>query len=98
MLIGCAALYPAGDGRSAELAAVAVHPDFHRRGIASRLLLALEKDARQVALSELFVLTTQTADWFREQGFIEVAIDDLPAEKKSLYNYQRNSKIYRKPL
>ncbi len=98
MLIGCAALYPAGDGRSAELAAVAVHPEFHRRGIASRLLLALEKDARQVALTELFVLTTQTADWFREQGFVEASLGELPAERQSLYNYQRNSKIYRKPL
>lgn len=98
MLIGCAALYPAGDGITAELAAVAVHPEFHRRGIASRLLQLLERDARQVGLQQLFVLTTQTAHWFREQGFIEAAIDDLPAEKKSLYNYQRNSKIYRKPL
>ncbi|MFW2421431.1 MAG: amino-acid N-acetyltransferase [Porticoccaceae bacterium] len=98
MLIGCAALYPAGDGSTAELAAVAVHPDFHRRGIASRLLQALEVDARQAGLEQLFVLTTQTAHWFREQGFVEAAIGELPAEKQSLYNYQRNSKIYHKPL
>jgi len=44
------------------------------------------------------VLTTQTAHWFREQGFTEAELSDLPVEKQSLYNYQRQSRIFSKSL
>ena len=44
------------------------------------------------------MLTTQTAHWFIEQGFEEASLADLPAEKQSLYNLQRNSKVFMKRL
>ena len=44
------------------------------------------------------MLTTQTAHWFAERGFVAAAVDDLPVSRKSLYNYQRNSKVYLKRL
>tara|TARA_B110000967_G_C18898609_1_gene572722 strand:- start:183 stop:1517 length:1335 start_codon:yes stop_codon:yes gene_type:complete len=97
-LLGCAALYPIGNSDAGELACVATHPEFHNQGIASRLLNCLEKDATETGLKKLFVLTTQTAHWFREQGFSEAALSDLPAEKQSLYNYQRQSRIFSKSL
>jgi amino-acid N-acetyltransferase len=97
-LLGCAALYPIGNSDAGELACVATHPEFHNQGIASRLLNYLEKNATDSGLKKLFVLTTQTAHWFREQGFSEAALSDLPAEKKSLYNYQRQSRIFSKSL
>jgi len=33
-----------------------------------------------------------------EQGFVEASLDDLPAERQSLYNLQRNSKVFIKNL
>ena len=44
------------------------------------------------------MLTTQTRDWFAEHGFADAAIDDLPAPRQALYNYQRNSKVMIKHL
>ena len=62
------------------------------------MLEHIEKRAVQQGIRELFVLTTQTAHWFQELGFKSSSVDDLPGEKKSLYNFQRNSKVFRKPL
>ena len=63
-----------------------------------RLLREVESKAAGMGLKELFVLTTQTAHWFLEQGFVEAAVEELPEEKQELYNYQRNSKIFEKAL
>ena len=46
-----------------------------------------------MGLDRLFVLTTHSLHWFREQGFNEVGVESLPIAKQSLYNYQRRSKI-----
>ena len=47
---------------------------------------------------QLFLLTTQTAHWFIEQGFVQGKLEDLPIARQELYNYQRNSKIFVKDL
>ncbi|WP_207061575.1 amino-acid N-acetyltransferase [Motiliproteus sp. SC1-56] len=96
-IIGCAALYPFDDG-SAELACVAVHPDYRGGERGDALLCALEARAREQGLSRLFVLTTRTAHWFRERGFVEVGREHLPDGRQALYNLQRNSKVFEKPL
>jgi len=44
------------------------------------------------------VLTTRTAHWFRERGFLPGDTSHLPDSRKALYNYQRNSKVFYKPL
>ena len=98
MIAACVALYPFDNHMSAELACVVTHPDFRGRGFARRLLKQAEKDARKQQLTQLFVLTTQTAHWFIENGFQESSLAQLPAEKQSLYNLQRNSKILSKML
>ncbi|MDQ2076533.1 amino-acid N-acetyltransferase [Marinimicrobium sp. ABcell2] len=95
-IIACAALYPFGD--AAELACMVTHPDYRKSGRASALLEQMEKLARQKNIKQLFVLTTQTAHWFLEQGFAPCKVGDLPMERQSLYNYQRNSKIFTKSL
>jgi amino-acid N-acetyltransferase len=97
-IIGCAALYPfPGDG-SAELACLAVNPFYRDGGRGERLLQHAEKLARERKLKALFVLSTQTTHWFIERGFVEVEIAALPEAKRAGYNYDRNSKIYRKGL
>ena len=38
------------------------------------------------------------AHFFQERGFEEGAVSDLPFEKASHYNYNRNSKIFIKNI
>jgi amino-acid N-acetyltransferase len=97
-IIGCAALYAFPEERVGELAALAVHPDFRREGYGEALLREIEQRARRLKLSALFVLTTKTAHWFLERGFRVGTVADLPQQKQALYNYQRKSQVYRKPL
>jgi amino-acid N-acetyltransferase len=97
MIIACAALYPQ-DSQSGELACLATHPDYRNHSRGQNLLEHVEKCARKLGLGQLFVLTTKSPHWFVERGFVPASVDALPERKKSLYNYQRNSRIFIKPL
>ena len=97
VIVGCAALYPLA-GKSAELAALAVRPEYRGRGYGEKLLEHGEVEARQLGFKKLYVLTTRAAHWFIERGFAEAAIGALPEPKKSLYNWQRRSKVLLKKL
>jgi amino-acid N-acetyltransferase len=98
VVIGCAALYAFPDEKLGELAALAVDPDFRREGYGETLVAEIEARARKLKLTDIFVLTTRTAQWFLERGFRNAAISDLPQQKQALYNYQRKSQVYRKKL
>ena len=97
-VIGCAALYAFADEKVGELAALAVHPDFRREGYGEALMNEIEARARKLKLTQLFVLTTRTSQWFLERGYANATIADLPKQKQALYNYQRKSQVYRKDL
>lgn len=97
-ILACAALYPFADEGCGEIACIVSHPDYRGGQRGQRLLRALEEEARRQGLDRVFVLTTQTAHWFLEQGFAESSRDALPGHKQSLYNLQRNSKVFFKPL
>lgn len=97
-IVGCAALYPFADEAAAELACLAVQPSYRNQGYGEILLKHVSAEARSRGMRRLFVLTTRTAHWFVERGFKEVDIAELPAQKKSLYNYQRRSKVFTKTL
>jgi len=97
-IIACAALYPFIGDNCGELACIVIHPDYRGKARGQRLLRELEGEARRLGLESVFVLTTQTAHWFVEQGFVEKPREDLPGEKQSLYNLQRNSKVFFKTL
>lgn len=96
-IIACAAIYPL-DETCGEIACIAIHRDYQDTGRGEHLMQALEAEARRLGLSEVIVLTTQTAHWFRERGFLPMEVSDLPVKKQQMYNYQRNSKAFRKPL
>ncbi len=98
MAIACAALYPYPQESMAELACVVVHPQYRGGDRGERLLEHMENAARQEGIDQLFILTTQTAHWFREHGFIQADLKALPMKKRELYNYRRNSKVFIKPL
>ena len=97
LIVGCAALYPYGDDQ-AELACVAVHPHYRRWGYGEQLVKRIETRARAIGIQRLFVLTTVTSHWFRERGFVEQSVDQLPEEKRLVYNLQRRSKVFSKSL
>ncbi len=93
LVIGCAALYPYPDESMAEMACVAIHPDYRDSNRGLDLLIAMRQRCRNLGIKQLFVLTTHSLHWFREQGFYEVEVSALPMKKRDLYNYQRRSKI-----
>ena len=53
---------------------------------------------RRSGAERLLVLTTQASHWFKERGFEDAALEDLPVERQALYNYQRGSKVLVKKL
>jgi amino-acid N-acetyltransferase len=97
-IVGCAALYPFPDDKSAEFACLAIGPEYRDAGHAERLLKACEDRARSLRLRKLFALTTQAEHWFVEQGFRPAAVDALPEQRKALYNWRRGSKVFLKRL
>lgn len=98
VIIGCGALYPLDAKGTAELACLAVHEDYHNCGRGESLLTAMENRARTDGIQRLFVLSTHAEHWFLEHGFVNGELDDLPVERKQLYNYQRNSKVMVKKI
>ena len=98
VIVGCAALYPFADEKAAELACLAVAPDYRDAGGGEQLLKWIEEKAKKLRFKRLFVLTTRAAHWFIEHGFAESGIESLPKQKQALYNYQRRSKVLVKNL
>lgn len=98
LIIGCAALYPFTDEKTAELACLAIQPAYRRHGYGDALLNHMSGEAQAQGLKKLIVLTTRTAHWFVERGFSEMDVSQLPAHKKELYNYQRRSKVFAKVI
>jgi amino-acid N-acetyltransferase len=98
MIIACAAIFSYAEEEAAELACLAVHKDYQVHGRGDDLLQHIEWQARKKHMKKIFTLTTQAMHWFIERGFVECSINDLPIEKKSLYNYQRNSKVLCKQI
>ena len=98
MIIGCAALYPFAQEKAAELACLAVHPDYRGAGRGDALLKYMQDTSRKKGVKQLFVLTTRTAHWFVERGFEAAGVEKLPKSKQGLYNYQRRSKVFIKRI
>jgi amino-acid N-acetyltransferase len=97
IIVGCAAFYRYSD-EVAELACLAVHPDHREWGYGEQLLRRVEKRAKKAGVKRLFVLTTRTEHWFVERGFKLAGVDELPDEKRQMYNYKRRSKVLFKRL
>lgn len=89
---GCGALYEQFDGW-AEIGAVAVSDAYKSKGIGRGLVQYLIKTAEKKQIQNLFLLTTQAADWFFEFGFVWATPSDLPAPLQKRYNPERNSRV-----
>ncbi|MDN5935901.1 MAG: amino-acid N-acetyltransferase [Nitrosospira sp.] len=97
-IVGCAALYPFPEEKAGELACLTVHADYRSAGCGDTLLKHIEAKARSQGSQKLFVLTTRTAHWFVERGFLETGVEELPKTKRGLYNYRRRSKVFVKKI
>ncbi|GAB6849361.1 amino-acid N-acetyltransferase [Paraburkholderia kururiensis] len=98
VLFGCAALYPYPQERIGEMACLTVSPEAQGAGDGERLLKRIEQRARARGLTRIFVLTTRTEHWFLKRGFVKASVDDLPEDRRRLYNWQRKSLVLMKQL
>jgi amino-acid N-acetyltransferase len=98
VIVGCAALYPFPDDKSAEFACLAVAPERLEAGYGERLLKACEERAGALRIRRVFALTTRAAHWFLEQGFRAADLEALPSRRRELYNWKRGSKVFLKRL
>jgi amino-acid N-acetyltransferase len=94
MIHACAALHVFSD-RKGEIAGMAVDETYKNLGIGKRIVSYLIERAAAQKLKAVFVLTTQTSDWFTQMGFTEAPVSELPREKQKKYNKKRNSLILR---
>ena len=87
----CAALhvYP---GNIAEIAAVTVDEAYKHMGIGPKIMELLIDRGKSAGFRMIFVLTTQTADWFEKFGFKPAEIDILPPQRREKWNPERGSK------
>jgi len=93
----CGALHTFPD-RQGEIAAIVVDEKYASRGIGKKMVSYLIEQATKAKLKSVFVLTTLTADWFKQLGFAEGGVNDLPEEKKGKYNTERNSLVLKYPI
>lgn len=88
----CAALhaYPENVG---EIAGLAVDESYTHMGIGPRLMDLLIQRAISAGFSAIFVLTTQSADWFEKFGFKLGETSQLPRERREKWDQNRRSRV-----
>ncbi|OYY92740.1 MAG: amino-acid N-acetyltransferase, partial [Methylophilales bacterium 16-45-7] len=84
--------------KMAEFACLAIDPEYRGGGRGDKLFNFCQAQAKKLGFNQLFCLTTRTEHWFLERGFVEQPVAQLPQEKQALYNFQRKSKVFVKPL
>ncbi|MGC8499838.1 MAG: amino-acid N-acetyltransferase [Leptospirillia bacterium] len=96
-VIGCVSLTPYPEEGSAEMACLALLPEYQGEGRGGQLLAWCRREAHRQGLETLFVLTTQSSRWFIERGFREGRPEDLPPDRRRLYDPTRKSQILISP-
>jgi amino-acid N-acetyltransferase len=102
--VACVALhvYPAqhSEQQQGELASLFVDPSHGNQGIGRKLIQFVEDKARELGLTDLIVLSTQTFSYFLSKGgYTEGTPDDLPPARREKYDHSgRNSKVLLKRL
>lgn len=97
IVVACGALYPLGNALG-EIACIAVHLDYRCDGFGNLVLASLERRATEAGLERLFVLTTQAVHWFLENAYVRTDMAELPIERQTMYNFQRNSTVLSKRI
>jgi len=80
----------------AEIGCLVVNKDYRAQGRGDAMLGYLERLSLLNGATTIFVLSTQTMEWFIERGFSVATVDQLPPRRG--YNHERKSKIYMKEI
>lgn len=97
LIVACAQLKKFEDG-FAEIGCLVVRAEYRAQGRGDAMLGYLERLCLSTGRAKIFVLSTQTMEWFIERDFEEVGVDKLPPSRQATYNYERGSKIYMKKI
>ena len=89
----CGALHDWGESQG-EIAAVATDPNYTDLGLGRKIVGCLIEKARKKKMRRVFVLTTQSQDWFESLGFKEASVESLPEQKRKVYDQVRKSKVF----
>lgn len=84
--------------RYAEIGCLVVNQEYRARGRGDAMLGYLERLCFLNGATTVFVLSTQTMEWFVERGFNPVTVEELPPTRQATYNHKRASKIYMKDI
>jgi amino-acid N-acetyltransferase len=97
LIVACGQLKMFENGY-AEIGCLVVQPAYRAKGRGDAMLGYLERLCVQRGAHIVFVLSTQTMEWFIERGFDEVGVEMLPPSRQATYNHVRASKIYMKRI
>jgi amino-acid N-acetyltransferase len=89
----CGALHDWGEAQG-EIAAIATDPQYSDLGLGRKIVGYFIEKARRNNMRRVFVLTTQSQDWFESLGFKEAAVETLPEQKRRIYDQSRKSKVF----
>ena len=98
-LLACGALIPLGGGL-AELVAFTVSADYRSEGRGDALLTFILQAAQGAGCQQVALLTTRTADWFVERGFVwhgaahSAPEELLPEARRRTADPRRNAQLY----
>jgi amino-acid N-acetyltransferase len=95
LVVACGQLKPFEDG-FAEIGCLVVRSEYRSGGRGDSMLGYLERLCLRLGATKVFVLSTQTMEWFIERDFQQVEVDKLPPSRQATYNHERGSKIYMK--
>ena len=94
----CASLVPYcenGKMLQAEIAGIAVEEKYSHMGIGPKMVSFLLEKARKQNFKSVFVMTTQTSDWFEKLGFKTDNVQSVPQKRLALWSEKRGSKVFR---
>ena len=93
-LLACAGLKDCKEGSMGEIYSLAVSMDKQNQGLSTQLLEKIMLKAKAANFSKIFSLTKYGTEWFVKNGFTQMKIADLPANRQALFNHDRNSSIF----
>ncbi|MCX5781875.1 MAG: N-acetyltransferase [Elusimicrobia bacterium] len=75
-IVGCGALHVSWEDL-AEIKALAIAQNYQKKGIGSKLVVTLEKRAKELGIKKIFALTFKPS-FFLKQGYKKIKRDELP--------------------
>ena len=64
-------------------------------GIGPKIIDFMISKSKTLGLKSVFVMTTQTADWFERLGFLPDSVESIPQERRAKWTPERGSKVFR---